>query len=161
VRQRIVASVIVLFLSAAWGCQGEDKWLAKRPKLETGITGEVHYNGKPLADAEVVFTHPASGNASWAVTDADGRFSLTTFQPGDGAIIGDNLVTVSKYRNEMIPAPQLPPEAFTDPKNPPPKEIVGRRIPVIPARYADATTSGLTATIATGGTKHFVFELAD
>jgi hypothetical protein len=69
---------------------------------------------------------------------ADGSFKITTFTANDGAIPGRHRVAIS--------APDPPPDA------PPPK-------PVIPQKYRDFGTSGLTADIKAGTTNNVEFEL--
>lgn len=59
------------------------------------VAGTVTLDGRPVSGAAVVFT-PEAGEAATATTDASGRFSLSTFRLGDGALPGDYRVTVSK-----------------------------------------------------------------
>ena len=60
-------------------------------------TGVVTLNGKPLENARVMF-HPKEKAArySYASTDADGRFQMSTFGMNDGALVGSHTVTISK-----------------------------------------------------------------
>jgi len=69
---------------------------------------------------------------------ADGTFKITTFTADDGAIPGRHRIAISP--------PDPPPDA------PPPK-------PVIPQKYRDFGTSGLTADIKPGTTNTVEFEL--
>src|SRR5437763_12721850 len=62
------------------------------------VKGQVLYKGSPLAKALVVF-HPLQESSAlaqkpFAYTDAEGRFTLTTERPADGALAGDYAVTV-------------------------------------------------------------------
>ncbi|MBM3995038.1 MAG: DUF4198 domain-containing protein [Planctomycetes bacterium] len=62
------------------------------------VHGEIYYRGRPVAEAIVVF-HPLGDNPATAIkpmahTDAQGRFTLTTLTPGDGAPPGDYAITV-------------------------------------------------------------------
>ena len=50
------------------------------------VTGEVTYNGQPVDGANVVFT--LDGPLASGVTDAAGKFTLRTFEDGDGAVAG-------------------------------------------------------------------------
>lgn len=56
-------------------------------------SGRLVYAGRPLAGIDVVFT-PAHGRRGFATTDADGRFSISTFARGDGAVPGRHRVTL-------------------------------------------------------------------
>ena len=75
------------------GCDGGKE--AKYPVHEA--TGTVTYQDKPLANARVMF-YPSNSSlqAAHGVTDEDGRFSLTTFNPNDGAGVGSYKVSIKK-----------------------------------------------------------------
>ena len=58
--------------------------------------GNGHLPGPAVAAANVMFACTA-GRPAYAITDAAGRFRLTTFSEGDGALAGEHTVTISKY----------------------------------------------------------------
>ena len=100
------------------------------------VQGQILLNGKPLSEAIVTF-HP-QGNAAAeplpsAHTDAEGRFKLTSFAPGDGAPEGDYAISLVCFRAHPIRRGYE-----TDATN------------IVPRRYADAATSKLTATVVRG-----------
>jgi hypothetical protein len=71
---------------------------SSKPKLGK-VSGTVMYNGKPLTAGEVVFTPLSgkggeSGQVAAGHIQADGSYSLTTFDTDDGAILGQHAVTV-------------------------------------------------------------------
>lgn len=72
-----------------------DAGSAGSPKL-VPVKGRVVYNGKPVAGATVAFHAENAPRPAAGTTDADGRFELTMFNTGDGAMIGDNVVTIAK-----------------------------------------------------------------
>ncbi|WP_422929840.1 hypothetical protein [Singulisphaera sp. PoT] len=89
---RRVAVALIALLSVA-GCGEESDGLEKYP-----VRGSVLVNGKPAEMMAVTFHNSdanAPGNASRpvAVTDAEGRFTLSTNADKDGAIPGEYLVT--------------------------------------------------------------------
>lgn len=101
------------------------------------VQGQVLYHGRPVAHALVVF-HPLEGAATGGVrphgrTQEDGHFTLTSYQPGDGAPAGTYRVTVEQWlssgRDDEPPRNRLP------------------------ARYAHPQTSGLTATVTEAPTE--------
>jgi hypothetical protein len=104
------------------------------PKL-VPVTGSVTFNGQPAEGAVVVF-QSKSGDANSpkpsGVVTGDGSFTLTTHPHGSGAPAGDYLVAVTWYGENA---------RADNAKN------------KLPARYADATKSGLTATVKTESTK--------
>lgn len=109
------------------------------------VTGTVTYHGQPVVGAQVMFTSDA-GRAAEGTTDAEGKFTLTTFKPGDGALAGVHHVTVVKM--ETIPS--------KDPNNP---YGAGAKS-VLPARYANPKESPLQETV--GAAKNeFNFVLTD
>src|SRR5689334_3923065 len=65
------------------------------------VHGRVTCNGKPVPQAGVIFS-PAGqsesdrqpGKAAAGSTDADGRYVLTTYRPGDGALVGQHHVSI-------------------------------------------------------------------
>src|SRR5262249_54027885 len=66
------------------------------------VRGQILVEGKPAAQAIVTF-HPVGGDTGTlrpsAQTDADGYFSLTTYENGDGAPEGKYSVTVTWFRS--------------------------------------------------------------
>jgi hypothetical protein len=105
------------------------------------VTGSVTFNGQPAEGAIVVF-QPKSGDAKAAkptgVVTGDGSFTLTSHPHGVGAPAGDYLVAVTWYGENA---------RAENAKN------------KLPARYADAEKSGLTATVKSEATKLDPFKL--
>lgn len=114
-----------------------------RPETAT-ITGTVTYQGKPLDDARVSF-YPSKGRPANGMTDSQGHFSLTTFEVGDGAMLGEHNVAIAKQKMLSAPTAQNP---------------RGTMKYYIPQRYADPKTSGLTAKVDRGD-NNFTFDLTD
>src|SRR5947209_20048875 len=80
--QRLLVAVGVLSI-AALGCSQSET---------VGVTGTVRMKGEPVDKAEVCF-NPKHGRMATGVTDASGRFSLSTGKPGDGAVPGEYTVS--------------------------------------------------------------------
>ncbi len=102
----------------------------------TQVSGKLTYQGKPVPKGLVSFV-PASpgGRIATGQIDENGNYQLQTESPGDGALYGDYLVTISA-RDDVV--------LDYIPKKPvPPKYLV-------PARYEGPDTSGLKATVAKG-----------
>jgi hypothetical protein len=68
------------------GCSGQ----ATSP-----VEGVVLLDGKPLAGASVQLVPQGEGRDATAQTDAQGRFRVSTFRPGDGALPGTYKVVIS------------------------------------------------------------------
>ncbi len=92
--RRLLCGSLVLVV---WGCGGE-------PTPPTvPVNGSVFYSGKPVVGATITFSPTTLGNGAFvafAVTQADGRFTLRTALDGstdkDGAVAGKYVVTVVK-----------------------------------------------------------------
>jgi len=97
------------------------------------VTGVVTFNGKPLEGVSVVFT-PEHGRPSMGTTDASGKFTLSTFRKGDGALRGKHVISIAPMTEDAKPA--------------------------FPKRYWDAEKSALGAEVRKGR-NHFVIDIAD
>jgi hypothetical protein len=107
------------------------------------VRGVVTFEGKPLAGAQVSFRLAEKGRSAAyadAFTRADGSFILSTYEPHDGAVAGKHQVTVVKR------VPHFTAEGKVGPN-------------LLPARYASANTSGLTATVKSGVANTIDFNL--
>jgi hypothetical protein len=113
---------------------------SKTPTAE--VSGKVTYQGKPLAAGAVLF-QPASGPAAKGEISPDGSFRLSTFGSHDGAILGTHKVGISCYAPAAAKSPSQEP---------------GLGKPLIPEKYLNFQTSGLTAEV-TSDANHFEFEL--
>lgn len=136
----VLLSVSMLVLS---GCGSEGT-----ADTET-VTGTVTYNGAPVADASVTFT-PDKGRPATGITDAAGKFTLTTFAKDDGAVPGNHRVTVAPNASQIPPMPGTPEAAAAAAGKPP-----------FPARYSNLEQSGLTAEVKEGGENDFTFSMTD
>ncbi len=89
-------------------------------------SGTVTFDGKPVDGATVTFI-PTEGKIQPATgrTDAQGKYSLTTFRSGDGAQPGAYQVTVTKYFSEAGASPYNSPPVEAAPDTPaePPKTL--------------------------------------
>jgi hypothetical protein len=110
------------------------------------VAGTVTYQGKPVEGAGVMFM-PNSGRPASGQTDVQGRFTLRTYKDGDGAVVGENVVCVSK----MAPDPS---DKTKDP-------MLRKMISLLPARYATPVTSPLKVTVSATGSNEVHLELTD
>ncbi len=118
---------------------------ARMPTVPAG--GVVTFRGKPVAKASVVFLHEGGSASAVGTTDAEGRFTLTTYARDDGAPVGKYAMTVATVDTTEVEPGVLAPL----PAN-------GGR-PGVPATYANAATSGLTCEIPESGDKDIRIEL--
>ncbi len=144
---RIVTSV--LSLAAAAGCAEQKK--VERPKV-VHASGVVRYHGQPLEGATVFFSNAAVNISASGMTDANGHFTLTAYEPGDGAAPGKNQVSVSKVQMPNIPGDKSKAPVFRSGGMPKPKWL-------IPPRYGSLATSGLTVEVPETGSDDLVVDL--
>src|SRR6478752_1697892 len=92
-RSRVYRLLPVLGFALLSGC-------AQSPAT-VPVHGRVTCNGKPVPQAGVIFSPVAKaetdkepGKAASGSTDADGRFVLTTYKAGDGALIGQHRASI-------------------------------------------------------------------
>lgn len=125
------AGVVLLGLLA--GCnKAKAPWETVFP-----VSGALTFGGKAIAGAQVTL-FPIDGKVPesirpTAVTEADGRFHLRTFAEADGAPAGD-------YRVSVIWHPLVASEGG-----------MVRAANKLPPKYATPDGSGLTVTVAEGG----------
>jgi len=162
-------ALVGLLILVLTGCGNPDNRYSR-------IEGTITYNGAAVEGATVSFqaVDPAGESAS-GLTDANGRFTLTSVQAKDGgrgALPGDYLVTVSKRE---MPPPDPDQAAFdageitydelqsrlaakgagsTVRDGPPSRDL-------LPAKYRSAATSGLKATVVSGRNAPVDFDLTD
>ena len=89
-----------------WSC-----WPVASAGSELGtvpVSGTVTLDGQAVADVAVTFKPRASGGrAAVGVTAANGKFTLTTLQSGDGALPGSYAVTLTKFAaDKATPSPR-------------------------------------------------------
>lgn len=151
------ASLVTLCMAAMTvaGCSGEGT--KGRPKVSP-VSGTVKYNGNPVVGASISFAAEGSPRFATGTTDAQGKYSLTTFDTNDGAVVGKHTVTITqtgsgagvKKPEQMTPSDMiaLGPQANVSQSQ-------------LPAKYADPKTSDLTRTVVEGETNEFNFDLTD
>jgi len=126
-----------------WCCGCSDS--ETRP--EVAISGVVTLDTVPLTNGVIQFTSTKTGEGVVTNLDSEGRYSLTF----PAAEIGSPYeVTVSQPADDSgdaLAAAETPQKPRTGGKS------------VIPRKYSDRTTSGLTATLEANGSREFQFSL--
>lgn len=142
VRGIVVSGLVVPSLALlAAGCSGS------AGTAPTAVAaGSVMLGGQPIADVNVTFT-PNAGRSATGRTDAAGRFTLSTFAEGDGAVPGSHRVTLSLPAAD-VPMPGTPEAAAYRPPKPP-----------FPARYGSLESTDLVVEIPAGGDTAIALEL--
>src|SRR5262245_25758246 len=137
-RWSTVSASVALFL--ALGCGGG----VERPKMGK-VSGKVVVKGQPLTKRLVTFVPGvgAATDAATATTNSDGTYRLTTFDDGDGAIVGDHNVTVMSKEDDPLAKGEGMPTPDQIAKAKKPKSL-------IPEKYAELGKSGLRFSVKEG-----------
>ncbi len=138
---RWVCAWLVIFVAGmvAAGC-------SKQGKMETApVSGKVTYRGKAVPTGTVMFV-PGEGPAATGEIGSDGSYKLTTFSPGDGAVIGTHKVTITALQGMGDALPEQ--RSATPP-------------PLVPAKYLNGETSGLVAEVKPKTKNEVNFDLKD
>lgn len=123
------ASVSVALMLASVGCGPPANEFPTAP-----ARGIVTYDGAPVPMGTVMLTPTGNGPPATGNIAEDGTFVLKTYGEDDGAVLGDHGVTIT-----ALDIGDGSPEDI----NSAPKELV-------PPKYGNANTSGLSATIVEG-----------
>jgi hypothetical protein len=123
------AALLAFCAGAAPGC-GEE---IERPETFP-VQGRVTYQGKPVPRGTITFQSD-DGQAAVGEIQPDGSYRLSTFEEGDGAVLGHHKVYIIADTSDpgMIPG--------SSPGYTPPKDL-------IPKKYNRVETSGLEANVA-------------
>ena len=138
----VVRSFVLLSIAAlAAGCgpSGNEKPTAV-------VRGKITYRGKPLELGTVMFIPDNMGPTAMGAIKKDGTYELSTYHEGDGATIGTHKVSIACKEEQTNFEGNA---AATD----------GKRL--IPDKYFQEVTSGLTADVKAGQENTFDFNLTD
>jgi len=124
------------FLLLACGCGP-----TMGPTVE--VSGKVTLEGEPFSEGRIWFTSPRSGAGFNANLGSDGTYALSILDVEIGETYGVFIGGVEPKEGEV--------DGAGAPKGPSP--------PPVPAKYWEATTSGLTATIDSPQKATFDFDL--
>lgn len=140
-------------LSCLTGCGGDDD--GRLPTAPVKVT--VTYQGKPVENAVVTFTDPQSPPPAFGKTDADGVTTLTTYETGDGAILGNHTVMIVKQEFAGVIKEEADQESEDyDPS--PGASPLPKVKDLLPKKYALPGTTDLSAEVVTGDNR-FTFDL--
>lgn len=139
-----IITIIALF---ALGCSSGEE---TNRELTYPVSGMVTLDDTPLAGATVTFRPTVKGGrGAVAITDETGSYQLMTYETADGAAAGDYIVSVVKQEH----TPGDPSYTDSDSDNygqDPPPGAEAKTVDLVPTKYANGKTSGLTATVEEG-----------
>ena len=116
------------------------------------VTVQINDKSQPVEGVSVTFV-AADGSYAIGFTEANGVAKMYTYRPNDGVKPGTYGVKLSKYEKTPIPTGSYDPA--TDTASP-----VSDPMPLIPKKFIDTETSGLTAVVEKK-TPLLVFEVGE
>lgn len=148
------------------GCGGDSGQPTTVP-----VSGTVMFKGEPVDGATVSFWTEGAPRAATGVSNANGEFRLSMFRANDGAVPGENKITVTKASPDAQAAAPAPAAPSNNPSE------VGRMMAqyqtgsgggkkdkpksLIPERYTKVNTTPLKETVTASGPNQFVLQLTD
>ena len=131
----------LLLLLLVAGCQQQGR--------ETSyVEGIVTVNGTPLSNGTVTFL-PESGRSATGYIQENGRYVLGTYDEDDGAVIGMHKVAITASLSTTKQRPNFDVDRPQD----------SAKQSLIPLRYADPDSSGLTFPVEAGANNQANFDL--
>jgi hypothetical protein len=110
------------------------------------VHGKITLDGKPVALGRITF-HPTAGRNALGTIASDGTYTLYTFQPGDGALLGKHRVTIEATK---ITGPSAPKSLAEEQHG----GIASSTLPqvewIVPQLYSRPETSPLEADVQPG-----------
>lgn len=114
------------------------------------VTGTVTFDGAKVSTGAITFYPISGGRPATGQIGADGAYTLSTFVPNDGALIGSHKVTIESRTTPNAPAaPASLEEEIARGASAPSGPVVVKWL--VPEKYASTETSGLTTTVEPGG----------
>ena len=105
------------------------------------VSGKVTVDGEPVPVGRIVF-YPSKGRPAMGTIGEDASYELTTFNPGDGALVGNHTVTIKATRTTGSSGPKNFEEEAQGIQF-----IHGTTEWLVPQKYSDRSTTPLTAAV--------------
>lgn len=114
------------------------------------VRGRITINGRPVTEGQITF-YPVAGNMAYGSIGADGEYRLTTFDNGDGALVGKHQVVILATKITGPPSPATLEEELRIGGG-------GGTLPadsgglewIVPEKYSDRSQTPLTAEVKPG-----------
>ncbi len=139
--------LMVLMAGLLIGCGGSDH------EETAPVTGKVTLKGTPVTKGRIAF-YPSQGRPAMGAIQSDGTYSLTTFDQGDGALLGKHRVTITASETvggvsmgtSVEEELKLAMEATSYEQ--------AKTIWLVPQKYSNRKTSKLQAEVVSGSNTH-------
>ncbi len=141
-------SLMVLLAGLLIGCGG-----GSDHEETASVTGTVTLKGTPVTKGRIAF-YPPKGRPAMGAIQSDGTYTLTTFDQGDGALLGNHRVTITA--NETVGGPPTP-SSFEEEIRQAAKlssQAPAKTVWLVPQEYSNRKTSKLEAEVVSGDNTH-------
>ncbi|WP_417384620.1 hypothetical protein [Gimesia sp.] len=118
--------LLVLFLCSGCG-QPDDRQPTAR------VSGTIALDGQPLTAGNIMFFPDSGGKHAVGMIGTDGAFHLSTYESGDGAVVGKHKVVIQVSHGS------------------PDGTAVPQKTPQIPVKFTQRGTTTLTAEVKAEG----------
>jgi hypothetical protein len=140
-------AVFALLCVLAAGCGRGD-----RAEL-AAVSGTVNYAGSPLPSGTIIF-ETAGARPAVGKIEAGRIVEVTTYEPGDGVPVGRHKVSIQSVSDaRAVGGGASPADSNADPAT------YMATASLIPQKYGNPETSGLTAEVNAGETNELSFDL--
>jgi hypothetical protein len=130
---------VALILLVAAGCGG--------PKFGQ-VSGVVTVDGVPVSGGTIMFV-PSDGKGAIGSIGPDGHYTLTTYKPDDGVLVGSHKVTI--HATKVGSGTMVPASFEEELKGMKGKILVPGKVEwIVPEKYSQLATTELTATVEPG-----------
>ncbi|MBA4029642.1 MAG: hypothetical protein C0478_01815 [Planctomyces sp.] len=118
------------------------------------MKGVLKYKNQLVEGATVSFLAPGTPRSASGITNPQGEFILSTFNPDDGAIVGEHVVTVIKIDPDLKQKPDEPADAYTT-------RMLGKdpSKSLLPQKYALPQKTPLRRSVKAEGANDILIEL--
>lgn len=115
------------------------------------VSGRITVGDKAITEGVIMF-HPDDGPTAVGTIQPDGTYTLTTFRPGDGAVVGKHRVSIHATRvgpGHLASPKSIDEEIELSRKRAPGGKVLvaGQITWLVPEKYFRADTSDLTAEV--------------
>lgn len=120
------------------------------------VRGTVTFEEQPITCGTISFYPEEGGRPATGEIGSDGTYTLSTFRPGDGAIVGEYKVAIeAKKVDSNMPVPKSLKEEIANAGT---EQIQSSITWLVPEKYSAVASSGLTASVS-GGSNQIDFDL--
>ena len=109
------------------------------------VRGKITAGGAPVTTGRINFYPTSGARLSSGEIQPDGSYSLTTFKPNDGALLGSHRVTITSTK---VVGPEAAKSIQDESQTP--VSSLGRLVWLVDEKYSEQSTTNLQAEVKSG-----------